>query len=1630
MNQDVSASAFSSEFAFENHNLRLSTNDSNTLMSWVNEKGTLEMSIVDKDGNGVTLQGTPVGTAVINSQLVLFTTEDSSDEDSASSESSPDHIYVLEYARNSSTGERIENRLLCRTLYSGNINLSVQNPLETLVSYEADHIKKVYWVDGRNQPRIINIENMEFLEKPALVDSRGVDTRFDFVPSVELMENVSITRNETSGGTFAPGVIQYCLTYINRYQQQSNVVYASPLYYLSHIDRGAAPDEKVVCSFTIEITDADQRFDYVRLYAIQRTSVNDVPYVRLVEDLEIDGETIHYTDNGTTGSVLDPQELLYVGGREITAQTFAEKDNTLFMGNIDENNPRLNVLQDHFDALRSEIERDGSRSVVEFLNDGVKTLTLDRSTGIYSHTNTLKRNQREITTLKGGENYRFGFQLQKRTGEWSEPIFIGDETNDKYPDVDITSDVVNLVYAQTSIDLTQVNGFNFSEYRRIRPCIVFPNMNDRRVLCQGVLNPTVFNIEDRKDGYPFAQASWYFRPYCKEIAESIFDGASASDNISVTTGEYIPSHGGDTVNVNTDIDLSDYNVLPVYVMTAGISSTVLAEIRSNRYITICVETRSFNGDDVITREYTNRILGIVELPSDRYLLIGADSFPTVTQESESEGESESESAGQNDRRIYIKEVMSTTQTSAGTSFRLYKKVSSTTDTLTPYFFDDSEERPSDDEYVFICHDGTSRYFITFTNMFDEDSASQGDYDIIHNSAGSAVSFRHYDSLKCMSRGDSNMAAKSVEIQGSEQIYPSPYSTGKDNIRSNSQFFVDQSIVTLNSPDAEFDSELQSFGSEGVKMRIVGAIPITASVSAHSIATSSNMLELNYGQSDDQNEDNSKVVFGSGENNVLIKHNNVDIYANRRLVADYLWNDVAVKETTDDGETKAVASKSLYDYLVYPWHRSGSLNNDPRSDDECSSRLQAKKESTLLYSINTAYLGSSDIKSFSNIETRLIFTEDSGTINYRLKRQKSTSSEINYYSTIDKLLYNTDTYDIVRKDSIASVDVDGDYKWGTSRPVLMRYRSTTHHVVALSPESGSDEIPILPYVIENNEHLGEFSYPQGSSRSTFWGDKEMKFAQSSIDVGDKFNSQQFGCLWLAELYKEPSNPFGGTSRNALRSNIWLPAGDAEDLFSNGVLRDNITLRWTTGDTYYQRYDCLKTYAYSTDDINQLVEILSFMCETRVNIDGRYDKNRGQVKNYNMRPDVFNLLNPAYTQQDNFFTGRKLVLDENDNLKYPNQIYFSKTRTPGADVDAYTNVTLGSSVDVDGDKGGITSIQRLNDQLLVFQDSAIAQIMYNENVQIATQQGVPIEIANSGKVQGVRYLSDTVGCSNKWSVASTPNGIYFIDSHNKELYLFNGKLENISTANGFNTWMKRNIPSSEILWDPKEFRNIVTYYDKLNHDVMFINSDICLDFSEKSGTFTSFYDYGKIPYFCNLLDTGLWIDKNSTIHRHQAGNYCEFFGVHKPYWTTMIANADGTTDKIFTNLEFTASVDGDGEEVLNRPFSFRLPFDYVESWNDYQHGILSLRQMNGTDGMKHFTPSLNTSAALKRKFRLWRCDVPRDNAPKEADEGMNISRYSPKPLDRMRNPWIYFKLQKNADEAQNRTEIHNILMTYYV
>lgn len=1377
MSRDASVSAFSAEFAFENHNLRLSTNEGNTMMSWVNEKGTkkvvlrIDTTPWEEEPSYISLlEGTPVGTAVLNHQLVIFTAGGS------------DCIYVL-----SPSGEG--DVFKGKRVFRGKLGLSVAHPLETLVSYESEDIQKVYWTDGINQVRVINIS--------AYMDSKIQkynSNSFDFVPVLALKENVSVQKMY-GAGEFPAGVVQYAMTYYNKYGQESNIFYTTPLQYISYSDRGAAADDKVANSFKITITNLDSNFEYLRIYSILRTSRDATPLCKRIQDIEVSGVAVSFIDDGLQGETIDPTELLYLGGEEATAKTMEQKDGTLFLGNISVVKPSLKGIQGSILAA-NEVSKSSPLA-----NNNVQSINTRRNYNVtskspFSYINTLDTSgeyQGPASCFKSNEYYRLGVQFQYKNGKWSEPCWIGDKkcTAEPYSvETEGTLSVPEFTYTMQNMCSTLYD----MGFRKARGVFKVPGSADRTTFCQGIGAPTVYRNIDR-NGALYGQASWLFRTY---------GGISGTDWNIPTTGSY-------------------------------------------------------NGGGQIT-----------------------------------------------------------------------------------------------------CAGG-------LMSQYDTDAAANG---------AELISVSPYLS--------------STEVMG---IY------GNDT-----KFRVDRNLFTINSPDVEFDDLLSHLDFTKCKVTTVGYTHFSDT----------------YGDIDIQT---STPAIGSDAAGFV--HKSIHTIGYAALVSGLYYNDYIV----DDNDSKYEAYEVSHypsNYPIYMWHKNGSLNNDISRENQ-SAKLLKKRISNYrlggssVYASNGGFdLNTADIQLFSNDQLAIVkvdgkiyqgnvetlVTPDSACSHYfagspyrQVGAEVDAEREARCYYKLD-YDSNKDNYGIWRYDLNFS---ETEYTW-------------------LSPSGWSDSASGSSLTSIGDDVRGLDKWREGVSIKYKSSPHLVAYTTSNQGVfasnGD--GSLDAGDAPLLEVRKDydAATLFGGTSDESLQAATWIPCGPPV-AFTKDTPAIAVEYKW--GDSYFQRFECLKTYPFTNEDKNQVVEIASFMVETRTNIDGRYDRNRANVSNLNASPINFNLINPIYTQMDNFFNYRILSEDNYRNTSYPNNITWTKVKQNGADVDLWTNLTLASVLEMDGDKGEVTKLTRLNNQLIAFQDKGLAQILYNEQTQLTSTEGVPIEIANSTKVQGKRYYSDTVGCSNKWSVVQTPAGVYFMDSNDKSIYMFNGQLANLSTSGGFNSWAKSNIPSASISWNPRDFNSFVSYYDKLNQEVLFISKDTALAYSEKFNCFTSFYDYGKIPYFSCVDDTEVWLTKEG-LWKHRAGDYCTFFDEVKPFSMTLIGNQEPLADKIFTNMEFRACVEGEGEYIENK-FVPTLPFDSLEAWDEYQHGNIALKNKDGR--VEHG----ESTSDLIRKFRVWRCDIPRDNAPVDnaAESALNIKRFKAHPLDRMRNPWVYLKLTK--EDGSHKTEIHDIMATYF-
>ena len=672
--------------------------------------------------------------------------------------------------------------------------------------------------------------------------------------------------------------------------------------------------------------------------------------------------------------------------------------------------------------------------------------------------------------------------------------------------------------------------------------------------------------------------------------------------------------------------------------------------------------------------------------------------------------------------------------------------------------------------------------------------------------------------------------------------------------------------------------------------------------------------------------------------------------------------------------------------------------------------------------------------------------------------------------------NEDNFIILRKDfsvldgKYYSIKVNENvYVWGTDViPSLVDEGSGENSYVIINDETNEvEEIVFKKDTILKQEYEElyndfqdhgnektlekEYNIPSSliidSTKPTSCIERYIQYNDISNDNIKQTGIYDYGHVYIAQLernVKSADDVFSGTEESVLLQNTWIPAGQSimiSEFKTNG-------LKYTEGDAYYQRYDCMKTYAHTGSDINQNIEVLSAMIQTRINLDGVYSY-KGTVDNVDMNNSNTNLLNDSYSQSDNYFTYSITNSYISAITEYSNMFTWTLTKQPMSTTDNWMAINLIAYYNATGSFGKITRIINYRNNLFCFQDNAISQIAYNERVALTPSDGVPIEIGNSGKVQGLNYISSNVGCQNRWSVCPSKGYLYWVDDRRAEIYRFSDSLEPFSTINGFSDWVKANTYGED--WKPIKSTNvpITTYYDNNNDDIYFVTEKDCLAYNEKLNAFESFFSY-EDSFILNsagntivIKEQDAVIKENSDIYSGDAwwnngirgdglssielmheGDYNRFFGVQMPFYMRFkVYPSDLQRDKIFTNLEF--NLDAFDEKDLYLPDE---TITKVKIWNEYQWGQWKIGD------------PLYSTTAYKKRFRTHYLQLPRASYyPTDYYENFNTMFYR-EPMwkvwnnsiagnnvlsyinassvnDRIRNPWTWLEIYKSNGTDSN-------------
>lgn len=542
-NQDITKSKHSPQYYFDAAHINILATDTQSTGSIVNEKGNKQVISIPEvqinSGKTITYNGktTPflseelasqspksiidskiIGHTTTRDSIILFTTDDNGG----------DCIWEVKGVL---TGEYSID-----LLYTRELTFSTSNLIQALFNYENESIQKVYWVDGVNQIRNINIKNDEDTYNDPLIDTPS--TSLNSVGTIEFSQ--PIIKDKLSGGIHTSGMVQYAY---NLYRLNGSQTKISPLSGLVSLDKGnlgGGELNEVVGSIpVVEINDIDLSYTNIKVYAIKYTSYNQTPSISLIKELELSSKnTITVYDDGSTLEDLSLEEFLFLGGNPTKPKHIVSKDNRLFTANYKDysfdvpaeldcraysftstglckilseatvttsngqtvvTGPTLDVNNNYTVPLK-HAAINPNYDTYRYQRNGVflggEGKYIEYKFNIVSESQ-LSKDKEDCQFFKDRELYRIGIQFYNRLGQTSLPKWIADF---KAPNVNLQGLYATLNVALKPEFYTWLNSYNFESeddkpigYRILR---ADRTLNDKTIICQGILSSMMVNSPD------------------------------------------------------------------------------------------------------------------------------------------------------------------------------------------------------------------------------------------------------------------------------------------------------------------------------------------------------------------------------------------------------------------------------------------------------------------------------------------------------------------------------------------------------------------------------------------------------------------------------------------------------------------------------------------------------------------------------------------------------------------------------------------------------------------------------------------------------------------------------------------------------------------------------------------------------------------------------------------------------------------------------------------------------------------------------------------------------------------------------------------------------------------------------
>jgi len=217
------------------------------------------------------------------------------------------------------------------------LNFNINNQISCETRYNNENKRVVYFIDGLNYNRFINIDTDYTIEKFYNID---IQTRLIDTPEYPIIKFTSISE----GGSIRPGVYQFCARYKNRnldpteFGAVCNIIpiIDEPEDTTNKVNADGANFDypKISKSINISISNIDKNYKYIDVAVIYYSGASSDFNAAIFTSVEIQDYTMDFTFTGAIKETVLLEDIVQIKPKYKTAQHHTQKDGIYIQANL------------------------------------------------------------------------------------------------------------------------------------------------------------------------------------------------------------------------------------------------------------------------------------------------------------------------------------------------------------------------------------------------------------------------------------------------------------------------------------------------------------------------------------------------------------------------------------------------------------------------------------------------------------------------------------------------------------------------------------------------------------------------------------------------------------------------------------------------------------------------------------------------------------------------------------------------------------------------------------------------------------------------------------------------------------------------------------------------------------------------------------------------------------------------------------------------------------------------------------------------------------------------------------------------------------------------------------------------